>query len=464
MLENSAKFDFSDLVVIFRQENLRNITQNDFFIGIGTDTRKPIYGGIFIPLKGENTDGHSKISEALANGFGAALCSRSYFESNPELSGLKIIIAEDTVTALGDLAAHHRRRFQLPIIAVAGSNGKTSTKEMIATLLSKKFKVLKTHANFNNLIGVPLMLFQLSEEYNMAVLELGTNSPGEIYRLGEIVKPTHAIITNIGKEHLEQLLDLDGVEMEETSLLAHVMPGGAIFINRDDDRLKFYGHVIDNFITYSSLEDDAQVYGKIDLNDKLIPALRLKYDERDVVINLNTFGYESALNALASAAIGFHFELSDDEIKNGLESFLPVDGKGYARMKAFNHNGITIINDCYNANPSSVISALSNLKMLDINGKKIGVLGDMLELGEAEENEHIKALECASSICDHLFLYGPRFSAAAESVQKNNVSWYNDKTILSGDLIDFATKNDAILFKGSRGMKIEDIIEIFTQA
>ena len=246
MIENLAEFSAFELAVIFDERNLINFDLNNSYKGISIDTRKISENNIFVALKGEKLDSHDKIKEAFDKGAGACIVEKDWYNlNNNEFENYSFIVTKDNVEALGKLANFHRNRFDYPIVAVAGSNGKTTTKEMIAHVLSTKFNVLKTHENFNNLLGVPLMLLTMNENFNIAVLELGTNQPGEIFTLSKMVQPSHVIITNIGKEHLEFLIDLDGVELEETSIFADIRNDGFAFINHDDERLSKYSQIIE---------------------------------------------------------------------------------------------------------------------------------------------------------------------------------------------------------------------------
>lgn len=465
MLKNSAAFNSFDLNVIFEAPNrIINIDDDFNAIGIMTDSRLIESNNIFVAIKGDNFDGHDKINEAFVKGSSAAIIDESWFLNNQDtFKNHPLIIVEDTIVALGKLAKYHRYRFKdLKIITVAGSNGKTSTKEMIASVLEQKYKVLKTHSNFNNQIGVPLMLLQINEEHEVAVLEIGTNMPGEILTLTSMIKPSHGIITNIGKEHLEQLLDIDGVELEETSMFAELRSKGHSFINYDDERLKKYGHILEKFTTYGEHEH-SMIRGTILLDENLRPEVTINWeeDERKFKFKLKTIGKYSALNAIAASAVGLVLKLDDNQIINGLENFTSLRSEsGYGRMHFEICNGIKVINDTYNSNPSSAESALNILKEFQTNKKKIAVLGDMLELGESAAEEHIsiivKALDCA----DELFIFGPLMHKAYAnfSEYKNIHSFESDKSSLKQALSDYIRADDVLLVKGSRGTKMEEII------
>ncbi|HRP02995.1 MAG TPA: UDP-N-acetylmuramoyl-tripeptide--D-alanyl-D-alanine ligase [Candidatus Kapabacteria bacterium] len=461
MIQNQASFSYSDLFVIFGEDKLINVPHNIHTNDVVIDSRQVKEGSIFIALIGENIDAHSKVNEAFLNGASLCIVHKYWYDKNkPEFEDKPFILCNDTIEALGQLANYHRNRFEYPIIAVCGSNGKTTTKEMIASVLGEKLKVLKTFENYNNLLGVPLMLLSMNETYDIAVLELGTNQPGEIYQLGKICQPDNALITNIGKEHLEFLQDIDGVEYEETAIFGEVRDGGFAFVNYDDERLKNYGHILDKFMTYGTSKD-AEVSAEIELDDNLKPTLKIKYSDFITTIKLNTFGIGTAKNAIAAVAVGFEFGLSPEQITKGLENFNQDLLHSYGRMAIENYNSLTIINDCYNANPASMELALENLKLLNTSKTKIAILGDMRELGDTSIEEHHSIINCAANSADIVCLIGNDMNNAFEMYEySNNVTVFENKE----DIVSFVQHvlNDGlvILVKGSRGMKMEEVIEL----
>src|SRR6056300_379954 len=247
MIKNSANFSDYELKLIFSEENCLNLKDNTDYSGVIIDSREIDDGSIFVPLKGEQVDGHKFLNSAFETGASLALCSKEYYEQNKsELQNKSIILVDDTLKGLGLLANFHRKRFDYPIIAIAGSNGKTTTKEILSHILFHSNKILKTHKNFNNQLGVPLMLLALDESYDVAVLELGTNEPGEIPVLSEMVEPTHGVITKIGKEHLENFGDILGVELEETFLYGQLRKFNKMsYINYDDPVLQKYANLLE---------------------------------------------------------------------------------------------------------------------------------------------------------------------------------------------------------------------------
>lgn len=462
MLQNYAEFSGLELIAIFSEKNLFNIDESYNSIGVSSDSRLVKEGEIFVAIKGEKFDGHNFISKAFEANVKACMISIDEFNKLKDIYPNKsFIIVEDTLLGLGQLAAYHRNRFEIPIIAIGGSNGKTTTKEMIAKVLSSKYNVLKTYANYNNQIGVPFVLLQLNKEFDIAVLELGTNSPGEIYYLANLVKPTHALITNIGKEHLEFLLDLDGVELEETYLFSAVINSGLGFINFDDERLKNYVNILGKFVSYG-ISKNAQLRYSYSLNDSLNPQITINYNDNSYNINLKTIGNTSALNAVATVAVASQFNIDNNEIIKSLESFYPLESNdGYARMSINNINGIKFINDTYNANPDSMYAGLKNFELLACNGKKIAVLGDMKELGECSNEEHYKIIEYAISFCNKVLLFGDIFLQETEKFNSNKIMIFNSINSLIEELHSIAESGDSVFVKGSRSMKMELVINSY---
>ncbi|MBX3042786.1 MAG: UDP-N-acetylmuramoyl-tripeptide--D-alanyl-D-alanine ligase [Candidatus Kapabacteria bacterium] len=460
MISNKATFSAIELASIFGDSKLINFIEDQSVCGIVTDTRIIEKGNIFIALIGEKFNGHDLVSQAFEKGASACVIEIKYSENIlqnfPEKS---FIITDNNLDALGKIANYHRRRFNFPVLGIAGSNGKTTTKEMAAAVLAKKYKVLKTFGNFNNKIGLPLMLLQFSEDYNFAVLEVGTNTPGEIYDLSKVSEPTDALITNIGKEHLEFLIDLDGVELEETYIFSAVRSGGHAFVNYDDERLKNYGHILSKFTTYGEHEH-ATIKCSYELNTKLNPRITVfKQDKTSYSFDMQTVGYASALNAIAAIAVGTHFDVKDSEIAEALSDFKPLEGEsGYGRMAIFSKNNITIINDTYNSNPDSMKAALKNIEMFKSDGLKIAALGDMRELGESAFEEHQNTLKNALEVCDLIFVTGNEMSKAAEILKSDKIKVYEDKQTLSNAIAASLKQNDCLLVKGSRGMQMEQIV------
>lgn len=459
MIENKAKFDKSELIAIFGDKAASGLNSEVFCEGVSIDSRTIKLGNAFVALVGEKIDGHSKIDDAFDLGASLAIVSEKWYSENIEkYQGKNLIPVKDTLIALGALANYHRHRFDIPIIAVAGSNGKTTTKDMIATVLAKKYNVLKTHHNFNNRLGVPLMLFALDESIDFAVIEIGTNEPGEVFILAEMLAPTAGIITNIGLEHLEKLIDIDGVEMEETSLFGYLhRRNGLCFINCDDDRLSKYSGILDKKFTYSS-SNPAMLEADIKIGNELKPSINFKTEELSFSLKPNSVGLAAAYNSIAATAVGLAFGVEPQAICTALEEFQADDYVGYARMALQTVGEFLILNDCYNANPSSMIMSLKTLALFDSKPKKLAVLGDMRELGEASLQSHIDVLKFAATMCDEIFTIGENMGLAGKETANSKIIHFDNFDDLAKAL-DGKQCDYAILLKGSRGMKMETILE-----
>jgi UDP-N-acetylmuramoyl-tripeptide--D-alanyl-D-alanine ligase len=372
------------------------------------------------------------------------------------------ILVKDTIKALGEIARNHKRKFDLPVLCVGGSNGKTTTKDLISAVLSKKYNVLKTEGNFNNHIGLPLTLLNLNENHNFCVLEVGSNHFGEIKYLCEIAEPGFGIITNIGKEHLEFFKDIKGVAKEEFELfdyLASVKNNTIIFANLDDVHIKKYVEKkkIKRFVRYS-YNHKTEIKGEfLKFTDSFEPVLKISYKGKSFDTKVSTFGKHSIFNGLAAAAIGLYFGVSNNSIKTTLSEYKPAGSK---RMEVIKKKKKIFINDTYNSNPDSVRLGLETLKEFAACNNKHIVLGDMLELGENSTKEHFEIGVLIKKMkFNNLYTYGKESYntfLGAKGVENNY--YFNEKEDLSGFLNKVINPNDVIYIKGSRGMKMEDVL------
>lgn len=456
MLKNKAKFTAYDLAAIFGTTDLKNIEMEWEATGVTTDTRILDRGEIFVAIRGEKFDGHDKITEAFEKGASACIADRAWFGKSTAAENMPLILSGSAEEALGKLARYHRRKFDMPVVAVGGSNGKTSTKDIIAHVLSAKFNTHKTKGNFNNQIGMPLVALQMEEGHEIAVVEIGTNSPGEIAVLCEILDPTHGIITNIAEEHLEQLIDLVGVELEETYLFGYLhKKSGTSFVNTDDEILIKYLKILEKKFTFGSGED-ADVRYSFELDNNLHPLLSIKFGGREFSAKMKTYGSASAKNGFSAAAVGLFFGLSDEEIKSALETYEPDASADYGRMRMEETGGIRIINDSYNANPESMRAAFEVLKNLPCNGKKYAAIADMLELGVSAGEKHRQILREAALSADLVLIHSSEMLAAYDSVgQKDNIFCFESREGSERYLQENLKTGDIVLVKGSRGMKME---------
>ncbi len=419
--------------------------------GISTDSRNISPGELFVPLRGERFDGHDYLSQAVKNGAAACLS-----EEVVEGLSVPVIRVANTLRALGDLAAAYRLQLQGPLVAVTGSAGKTTTKEMLAAILEKVGPGLKTNGNFNNLIGLPLTLFRLQPEHQWAVLEMGTSSLGEIERLTEIAMPTIGIITNIGPAHLETLHGLDGVARAKGELFAN-LSGGTAIINLDDPRVARLPVANGVRKVGFGLGADAEVRAeKIEvMSDSL--CLELVYAGKRQQICLKVPGRHNVHNVLAASAAALVLDVPLEKIAAGLNGFVPSPG----RMNLFPLPcGGLLLDDSYNANPLSVAVALDALQAQKGSGRRVAVLGDMLELGKDAKKMHRDIGAKAAKVVDLLIAVGSYASemtagAAAEGMPDVQLVEVADAAAAIKYLQAGQRPGDRILIKGSRGVKLD---------
>ena len=431
--------------------------------GVSTDSRMVKQGDVFFAIRGNRFDGHTFVREAFSRGCIAAVVEESFAHENSLEPGAPLLFVKDSVKALGGFARWYRRKFDVPLIAVTGSNGKTTTKEMVAAVLSEKFTVLKTEGNLNNHIGVPMTLFRLEKKHQAAVIEMGTNHFGEIEYLCSVAEPTHGLITNIGRAHLEFFGDVEGVAKAKGELFEWLGSHGLGFVNADDPLVLEKSKRLRKKFTYGLTGKRVNVKGRfLGLNRWVQPRFSVGGHPlpRPFSVQLRTCGTYAAENALAAAAVGIHFGVNARKIKSALESFRARS----KRMEVLKVQGVTILNDTYNANPDSVLAALKTLALMECKGKKIVVLGDMLELGEVSEREHRSiGREIQSLQLEYVLTYG---SDASVIVAESHVPYafhFEEKSMLIAHLEELVAPGDIVLVKGSRGMKMEDVVVHLTE-
>ena len=455
---NTAHFSTEELLALLGPNTQAEAPSN--CTGISTDSRTIQKGNLYIPLRGEQFDGHAFIDKAIESGAAGIIIESQIFHSlSTEIQHYPHIVVDNTLHALGILAHHHRKRFDIPVIAVAGAAGKTSTKDCITHVLGTRKNVLKTQANFNNQIGVPLMLLQLHEDHEAAVIEIGTNEPGEIAILSAILAPTHGLITNIGKEHLEKLIDLDGVEKEETALFEWLDHHGCIrLINVSDERLSKYAKGM-KYLTYG-IDADADISATFSLNEHGFAHITLQQQFGKQEALLTIPGKVGALTAIASAAVGIACGISLKEIAVALSNYVPPVYHGYGRMAMQTINDIMVLNDSYNANPASMMTALETLQNVQCEGRKIAVLGDMRELGEASFSEHVHLLNILGDYCDIAIVTGQEFKKALDEIKtvSNSIHFAENTDTCAEQLQALAKHSDIVLVKGSRGLQLENVL------
>jgi UDP-N-acetylmuramoyl-tripeptide--D-alanyl-D-alanine ligase len=409
-----------------------------------TDTRKIESNCLFFALKGDNFDGNLYADEALEKGASLAVID------NPDQQGDRKILVENVLTALQDLAHFHRKQLKLPIVAITGSNGKTTTKKLVSEVLSKRFKVRATKGNLNNHIGVPLTLLSFTAELDLGIVEMGANHQKEIESLCKIAEPNYGYITNFGKAHLEGFRGIEGVIKGKSELYDYLIHhDGLIFFNRDDD-IQVKKAV--NFKNYS--------IGEKPLSDcrvtfmKANPFVELEYSHLQIKSQL--IGEYNFKNIAAAIGIGRYFGVGRDKIKEAIENFEPEE----MRSQVIEKNDLKILLDAYNANPTSMKAALDSFKKMSATSHTV-ILGDMFEIGETTLEEHRQILKiCEALNFDSILVCGEHFSEASKGFE--NISSFKTTT----DLTAFISKNKPkassfILIKGSRGMQLETLMDAF---
>ncbi|MBO6518327.1 MAG: UDP-N-acetylmuramoyl-tripeptide--D-alanyl-D-alanine ligase [Bacteroidia bacterium] len=411
-----------------------------------SDTRKLTSGDIFFALKGANFNGNAYAEQALNAGASYAVVDEVHGETNN-----KMVLVPDVLTFMQELALHHRRQFDIPVVAIAGSNGKTTTKELLISTLSSRFRTHATKGNLNNHIGVPITLLSMPLDAEVALIEIGTNSFGEIAFLCNLVEPSSGIITNIGKEHLEGFGDLEGVAREESELYHYLIrTNGFAFVNNDDVYLARMAHRINNKVTYS-IDAPSDIQPTV---HSVAPTLELSLQNQTITSHLS--GKHNAQNIAACLSIALHLGLSPKEAANGIGDYRPSNNR--SEIKTIGTNSFLM--DAYNANPSSMEAALDTFNAIESTNKVV-LLGDMFELGSDAIQEHRDIAQRALSIKNcKCFFAGSHFHEATKDL---DVSCFTTTTELVDELKKQAFENTWFLVKASRGMKMEQILTAFNQ-
>ena len=424
--------------------------------GVAIDSRKIEEGYLFIPIKGARVDGHTFISQVMEKG---ALCTLSEKPLGDEAD--TYILVDSCEQALKDLAEHYRKALGIKVVGITGSVGKTSTKEMIASVLSQKYNVLKTAGNFNNEIGLPLTIFNIREEHEVAVLEMGISDFGEMHRLAKMARPDICVITNIGLCHLENLVDRDGILKAKTEMFDFAAPDAKYILNGDDDKLITVKEWDGCNPIYFGLSTELSAFAED------IHSLSLKGTSCTICLGDNAFqvtipipGHHMVYNALAGALVGRELGLNGEEIKAGIEALVPVTG----RNNMIETENLLIIDDCYNANPISTKASLDVLATADT--RKVAILGDMFELGENEKELHYGVGQHAAEKCiDLLICIGALSKNTAEGAINNKCSvlHFERKADFLAQADSVLKKGDTILVKASHGMEFPEIVEKLQQ-
>lgn len=421
---------------------------------ITIDSRTVTAGSLFVPIVGQKVDGHTFLAQVYENGAVCALTQRELTEEEKACQKPYIKV-ESTLQAIKDIAAFYRKQLSVKVVGITGSVGKTSTKEMISAVLETKYRVLKTEGNFNNEIGVPLTIFRLREEHQVAVVEMGISDFEEMHRLSAITRPDIGVITNIGECHLENLGSRDGILRAKTEMFDNLNPDAGVILNGDDDKLCTINQVQGKKPVFYGTSKDMDIYAdNIELKGLEGVACTLHGQDILVEVMIPVPGKHMVYNAMAAMAVGLAFGLTPDEIKKGIQSIQTICG----RAKIIHKEDLTIIDDCYNANPASVKAALDVLDYADT--RKVAILGDMFELGQREiqlheeigdylKHTHIDVVICIGALSRHI-------------KDTSKVMYYFDNLdsfFASIDQLIFA--NDTILIKASHGMQFAKIVNYF---
>jgi UDP-N-acetylmuramoyl-tripeptide--D-alanyl-D-alanine ligase len=435
------------------------------FLGISTDSRTLRPGELFVALVGENFDGHQFVAQAASSGSTGVVVALTEVEAlDTQALQIPVIGVSDTLRSFGDLASFWRGRYSIPVVAITGSNGKTTTKEMVAAILSRSWKVLKNHGTFNNLVGVPLTLLQLDSTHEAAVIEMGMNQPGEIERLTEIVQPSVGMITNIQPAHLEGLGDLASIQAAKGALFAGMPATGTLVVNRDDSRVldeaaSFPGRQVG----FSAKGDPAEVsLERVVGMDGEGSRFLLRLPEETLEVHLPVLGLHHIKNAVAAAAVAWALNLPASSIGAALANFHPVD----KRMEVLTLPGdIRVINDTYNANPGSMAAALETLMQVKQQGRALAVLGDMLEMGEDSASLHRQVGSIAAKEgVDYLLAMGKQAShllagAVEAGMARDQLTEAGNHEEIAAQVHGLMAAGDWVLVKGSRGMRMEKVVE-----
>ena len=429
-------------------------------VRISTDSRGVVAGDLFIAIAGERFDGHSFLSEAAAKGVAAVVAERSRIPAG--FSACPVVAVDSTRLALGRLAERYRRDFHAPVIAVGGSNGKTTTKELIAAVLRQAGPVLWSEASFNNDIGVPLTLLRLDRSHKAAVVEAGTNHPGELAPLMRIISPNFGVITNIGREHLEFFRDIEGVVHEEGSIAEAVPATGTLFLNGDDSWAELlaertYGRPLRLGLASGNDWRAGNVHFDASGVRFYVTGPTGGWDGE---YRVQLLGRHQVANALFAIAIGAELGLSREQIAHGLAECVPAK----MRLQLWNFNGLRVLEDCYNANADSMTAALQTLREIPCLGRRVAVLGDMGELGLESPHAHLEVGQQVAALgVDQLVTVGSRAKGIAEGAREGglqNVIEIMEIEAAGRWIKGFAHSDDLVLIKASRSMKLEQVTAI----
>ena len=442
-----------DVVKAVNGEILKGNIENKYISSVATDSRETMYNGLFVAIKGEKTDGHKYIRNAVENGAVSVFISD---ELDEYLDNVVYIKVKDTIKALQDLATWYRLKFNIPVIAITGSVGKTTTKDMIATVLAKKYKVLKTQGNFNSDIGAPLTILGLNREHEIAVIEMGMDRVGQIDTISSVVRPNIAVITNIGVAHIEYLGSRENILKAKCEVFNNLNIEGTAILNADDDMLIKVENDF-NKIWYSR-NTNSDIQAKevfVDYKEGTVVA-KIAIQNEEYNLEIPGLSEHLVYAAMSAIAVGMKCNMNIEEILEGIKNYKATK----MRMDIYKlDSNSLLIDDTYNANPDSMKSLINTVSKANVSNK-IMILGDMFELGENSLKLHMDVLEYAlESNIDKIVVTGENMNKAAKRIDDNRIIAFDNKEEIIQNIAEILCRNSIIAIKASRGMKFENITE-----
>ncbi len=437
---------------IYNPDNFKAVSK------VSIDSRTLKKNSIYVALKGDKYDGHNFVNDAILKGASAIVINKSRLKNFQDVK-CTVVVVPNTTYAYGELASAYRRKFKGKVVSITGSNGKTTTKEILATILSEKFKTEKTEANNNNHIGIPKTILATKRTTEKLVLEHGTNHFDEIKYTANIAKPDYAVMTNVGDSHLEYLIDRGGVYKEKNALFAETLKnGGTIFVNNDDPIIKYETRSIKRKITFG-FKGKPNIKGKLDgYTPEGRTKLSVEYSSKKVVADLPLYGLSNAKNVLVSVGVAMHLGVPPTKIQRGISKIKQVKGRLYVEP----FSNLTLVDDTYNSNPASMEAAIDLLKKIKTYSAKTLIVGDMFELGKNAELIHAELAQyILKSKIQNVLMHGKLMESLAVKLESNKIysKHFATRRLLKLFIKKNSFNDQVILVKGSRGMRMEEFVE-----
>ncbi|PKM94858.1 MAG: UDP-N-acetylmuramoyl-tripeptide--D-alanyl-D-alanine ligase [Firmicutes bacterium HGW-Firmicutes-1] len=431
------------------------IEQEMHICRVCTDSRKVEKGDLYIALSGEVYDGHNYVEAAISKGAALAIVSRPI----EKVLGVPIILVEDTLKAMWQLATYYREKLAKPVVAVTGSVGKTSTKDMIATILSASYHIHKSQGNFNNHIGMPMTILGLEESHDAIVVEMGMRGLGEISTLAHIAKPSIAVITNIGISHIERLGSRENILQAKLEIVEGLKDNGLLILNANDSLLQKVDRNITKRIVYVGVDTpaDYMAYEVVDCGEEGV-SFKLMLENKEYDVHIPAVGKHNVHNVLFGIACGIELGMSPEEILRGIQAYQPEK----MRLNIIEKDGIKFIDDSYNASPDSMKAGLQVLSSISKGNRAIAIIGNMFELGEMASSAHYDVGKiCAETGIDFSMIIGENAIDVAKGIgDQSKYKIFNSHLEIVQFLKEYLISGDIVLIKGSRGMKMEQILEL----